>query len=86
MKCWRLAYRHWGNGFAPEAALANLDYAFNILRLPQVVAFTATQNRRSRRVMEKLGMTHTPEEDFDMPDMAAHHPLRRHVLYRAVSS
>jgi RimJ/RimL family protein N-acetyltransferase len=32
--------------------------------------------------MEKLGMRHTPEDDFDHPKLAEGHPFRRHVLYR----
>ena len=35
-----------------------------------------------RRVMEKIGMTHDPADDFDHPRLEAGHPLRRHVLYR----
>jgi RimJ/RimL family protein N-acetyltransferase len=37
---------------------------------------------RSRRVMEKLGMTHDPSDDFDHPVLPPGHRLRRHVLYR----
>jgi len=39
-------------------------------------------NLRSRAVMERLGMTHDPAEDFDHPALQADHPLARHVLYR----
>lgn len=52
------------------------------LRLGEVVAFTVPQNLRSRRVMEKLGMTRSATEDFDHPSVPERHPLRRHVLYR----
>lgn len=48
----------------------------------ELVSLTVPPNVRSRRVMEKLGMTHDPAEDFDHPMMPAGHPLRRHVLYR----
>jgi RimJ/RimL family protein N-acetyltransferase len=34
------------------------------------------------RVMEHIGMTYSPEEDFDHPLIPEGHPLRRHVLYR----
>jgi RimJ/RimL family protein N-acetyltransferase len=79
---WRLAAAHWGKGLATEGACAVLDYAFTELRLPEVVSFTTVANLRSRRVMEKLGMTHDPADDFDHPTIAEGHPLRRHVLYR----
>jgi ribosomal-protein-alanine N-acetyltransferase len=41
-----------------------------------IVAFTATGNHRSRRVMEKLGMTHNPADDFDHPRVPEGNPLR----------
>jgi len=46
------------------------------------VSFTATPNARSRAVMERLGMTRDPADDFDHPRIEPGHPLRRHVLYR----
>jgi RimJ/RimL family protein N-acetyltransferase len=39
-------------------------------------------NRRSRAVMERLGMCRDAAGDFDHPRVPAGHPLRRHVLYR----
>ena len=79
---WRLAHEHWGRGYAIEAAQAAVDFAFRELRLPEVVSFTVPLNRRSRRVMERLEMTHSPADDFEHPHIQAGHPLRRHVLYR----
>jgi len=32
--------------------------------------------------MEKIGMTHNPQDDFDHPKLPEGHKLRRHVLYR----
>jgi RimJ/RimL family protein N-acetyltransferase len=79
---WRLAFQHWGRGYATEAARAALDFAFHVLRLDDVVSFTVPANYRSRRVMERLGMTRAPGEDFEHPSLPAGHPLRCHVLYR----
>jgi RimJ/RimL family protein N-acetyltransferase len=79
---WRIAREHWGRGYATEAARASLSFGFERLGLPEIVAFTAAGNARSRRVMEKLGMTHDPADDFDHPGLAQGHPLQRHVLYR----
>lgn len=79
---WRLAAEHWGHGYAQEAARAALYTAFVHLELKQVVSFTAAQNQRSSRVMQKLGMQRDPREDFEHPKLAPGHPLRRHVLYR----
>lgn len=79
---WRLAAEHWGRGYATEGARAALAFAFEGLGLDEVVSFTVPENARSRRVMEKLGMTRDPADDFDHPLLPEGHPLRRHVLYR----
>jgi len=78
---WRLARSAWGKGYAAEAAHASLAMAFGPLGLHEVVSFTSTHNHRSRRLMERLGMTRDPAEDFDHPQVT-HGPQRRHVLYR----
>ena len=79
---WRLAPDCWGQGLASEGARAIVQYAFETASLDQIVSFTVPANVRSRRVMEKLGMTRDPGEDFDHPLLPTGHPLRRHVLYR----
>ena len=76
---WRLARAAWGFGYATEAATLALRHAFEVLRLPQVVSFTAIGNLRSRAVMERIGLTLRGE--FDHPRLAHGHPLRSHVLY-----
>lgn len=80
---WRLAAEYWNRGLATEGARAALRFGFDELHLDEIVAFTAMGNVRSRRVMEKLGMSYDPADDFDHPRIAAGHPLQRHVLYRA---
>jgi RimJ/RimL family protein N-acetyltransferase len=79
---WRLAAKHWGHGLATEAARAVQERAFDSLELDSLVSLTVPANVRSRRVMEKIGMTHDPDEDFDHPTLPEGHPLRRHMLYR----
>ncbi len=79
---WRFMVNAWGCGYATEAAGAALNFAFEELRWSEVVAMTAAINARSRRVMERLGMTHDPADDFDHPRLDEGHRLRRHVLYR----
>ena len=79
---WRLLPAHWGHGYATEAARACLDHAFGPLGEKDVVSFAWENNHRSRKVMERLNMTHDPAEDFLHPRLAPEHPLRRHVLYR----
>lgn len=48
------AYR--GQGYAYEAAAAALEYAKSVLGLLRIVAITASDNQRSIRVLEKLGL------------------------------
>ncbi len=79
---WRLSRDCWGRGFATEGAQAAVAFAFGRLNLGELVSFTVTANERSRAVMERLGMSHKPADDFDHPLIAAGSPLRRHVLYR----
>ncbi len=54
---WRLAFPVWGYGYAMEAALACRDLAFGVLGLSRIISVTVAANRRSWRVMEKLGMS-----------------------------
>jgi RimJ/RimL family protein N-acetyltransferase len=79
---WRLRADYWGQGLATEGARAVVGHAFEGLGLANLVSFTVPENQRSRRVMEKLGMSRNPAEDFDHPRLPEGHPLRRHVLYR----
>lgn len=79
---WRIAHEHWGQGFATEAATAALAFGFERLGLEEIVSFTVPANLRSRGVMDRIGMTHEPADDFDHPMFDASHRLSRHVLYR----
>jgi RimJ/RimL family protein N-acetyltransferase len=79
---WRLSREHWGNGYASEAASACLRFGFEKLTLKQIVAFTVPLNKRSIGVMERIGMSCDPADDFDHPNLPLGDPLRRHVLYR----
>ena len=83
---WQLDQAVWGQGLAPEGARAWLDFGFNRLRLPQIVAFTAALNLPSQRVMEKLGMRRDPSDDFQHPNLAEGHALRPHVVYRIANA
>jgi RimJ/RimL family protein N-acetyltransferase len=79
---WRLAAEHWNHGYATEGARAVLEFGFQSLQLEEIVSFTVPENVRSRRVMERIGMTHSASDDFEHPALPEGHPLRRHVLYR----
>ena len=70
---WSISRERWGEGLAVEAAAASIRWGFERAGLRSVVSFTMVENKRSRRVMEKLGMNYAGEIDrFGIP----------HVLYR----
>ena len=79
---WRIAAEHWKRGYATEAARAALRVGFEVFQLEEIVSFTVPGNLPSRRVMEKINMTHDEADDFDHPSFPDGHPLKRHVLYR----
>jgi RimJ/RimL family protein N-acetyltransferase len=83
---WRFNEKSWGKGLATEGAQACLQLAFEQFQIPEIVAFTIPANLPSRRVMEKLGMTRNPDDDFDDPRIPAGNPCQRHVLYRVQKS
>lgn len=77
---WRIAFQYWNKGFATEAADSVLRVGFECLGLHEIVSFTTVNNRRSRAVMERLGMQLT--DTFNHPHVPATNPLRPHCLYR----
>lgn len=77
---WRLHSDFWGKGYATEAATACLDYARKELKFKEVYSFTSLPNKRSERVMQKMGMTRV--KTFGHPLVAPDHPLYKHVLYK----
>jgi ribosomal-protein-alanine N-acetyltransferase len=62
----------WGKGLATEIAMATVDLGVR-LGLPSLVAFALSDNRGSRRIMEKLGFHY--ERDIVSTGVP-------HVLYR----
>jgi RimJ/RimL family protein N-acetyltransferase len=78
---WRFAREHWGRGYAAEAARVALRERFETYGL-DAVSFTVLANARSWRVMERIGMTRSPGEDFDHPLIPVGSSRRWHILYR----
>lgn len=78
---WRIKASAWGHGYASEAAREVVRFAFEEAGLREIVSMTVPANKRSRAVMERLGMTHDPADDFDHPRVTDPR-VRRHVLYR----
>jgi RimJ/RimL family protein N-acetyltransferase len=83
---WRLRREYWGRGIAYRGALQAVEYGFTVLKLQELVSFTAAANVRSRRLMGRLGFVHDAASDFDHPSIREGHELCRHVLYRLASA
>jgi RimJ/RimL family protein N-acetyltransferase len=79
---WRLREEAWGQGYAKEAAIASLDFAFDRLGADQVVALTVEGNRPSWGLMERLGMKRRPDLDYQGAEWAET-PIIVYVIRRA---
>ena len=80
---WRLVPEYWGQGYVTEAARAWLAFGFETLDKSEIVSIAVPGNHRSIAVMQRLGMTADPANDFDHPHVPDTHPhLKRHALYR----
>ncbi|MBD9092421.1 MAG: N-acetyltransferase, partial [Bacteroides oleiciplenus] len=77
---WRLLPELWNQGYATEAASACLEYARTTLGLKELYSFTSLPNKRSERVMQKIGMM--KDKEFNHPLVSPDHPLYRHILYK----
>jgi ribosomal-protein-alanine N-acetyltransferase len=53
---YRFARKHWGRGYATEAAATMLRRGFEELRLPRIGAIVDVRNVASERVLQKIGM------------------------------
>ena len=78
---WRILPEFWNKGHATEAALKALWFGFEILKLQEIVSFTAVGNVKSQRIMEKIGMKRCMEKDFLHPIVPDGHILKPHVVY-----
>lgn len=52
---YRLMLKHWGKGYATEAARAIVHYGFNELKLRRIIGFALEQNIQSLKILEKIG-------------------------------
>lgn len=76
---WRLATSAWGKGYASEAAAEAFRFGFETLVLPEIAAYTAVDNMRSRAVMERFGMRYGFA--FDHPLLPPDCPVLKHCVY-----
>jgi len=77
---WRLKKSVWNQGLASEGGATCIQYAWDYLNLTGIHSFTASLNKRSERIMQKIGMKKV--STFDHPLVEDGHRLKPHVLYR----
>lgn len=68
---WMFAEKHWGNGYATEAACTVLDWAFGPQELAVAYAQTSDSNAASTRMMHRLGFARRAELDYVDPGYPA---------------
>ncbi len=70
---YRLSPPAWGAGYGREAVRLLLTHAFGSVGMRAVLAQTRSDNHRSRRLLDAVGMTHV--RDFQSLDAAPGAPL-----------
>jgi ribosomal-protein-alanine N-acetyltransferase len=55
-----LLKEYWGKGYATESTLAGLQYAFDVMKLPRIVAITEIKNIASQKVLRRSGFIQEP--------------------------
>jgi len=66
---YRLIKRFWGKGYATESGKASIDYAFNVLKLPEIYATTEIGNQASHNALLKLGLHYVEDFYFEQEQM-----------------
>lgn len=77
---WRIISKACGQGYATEGAKACINFAFAEMELKELYAIAPELNKKSQRVMQKLGMSfHT---HFEHPKLDLNSPLRKCLAYK----
>jgi RimJ/RimL family protein N-acetyltransferase len=61
---WTIARSRWGRGYAPEAALASLEFGFERMGFDHIISLIDPANTASIRVAEKIGEKREGQQDF----------------------
>lgn len=59
---YRFMQKYWNKGYATEAAIACIDYGFNVLKLDRIYGQAMRDNTASIQVLKKTGMTYVRED------------------------
>ena len=80
---WLVREDRWRLGYAEEAVRAVLDWGFDRIGAPHIVALTSEANVASWKLMEKLGMRRRKDLDFEDP---AYPPEDRLVILYSIDA
>ena len=78
----RVSREYQRQGLATEGGRALIKLAFEEFQLPEIFAITPVANTPARRLLEKLGLTHRPDFDFNHSRYPTQHLYARHTLYQ----
>lgn len=68
----------WGRGIVPEACRKIIEYVQQNYTIKAIQGDFAVENNKSRRVMEKLGMTYLEDSEFTKLDGSATYKSKRY--------
>lgn len=77
---WRIKSEFWNKGYGTEAAKQVLNYGYETFQFNEIYSITAKINKKSERIMQKIGMTKNGE--FHHPKLEKNSLLKEHVVYK----
>jgi ribosomal-protein-alanine N-acetyltransferase len=66
---YRFMKRYWGKGYATESGKASVNYAFNVLKLPELYATTEVGNLASHNALLKIGLEYVEDFYFEQENL-----------------
>jgi [ribosomal protein S5]-alanine N-acetyltransferase len=82
---YRLHKKYWHQGYATELAKALIEWGFSVLSLPKIVAIVHPENQRSRRVMEKSGMSYHGMIDYQNNQMPCYEIFNHKISFDKIN-
>ncbi|WP_245308266.1 GNAT family N-acetyltransferase [Halalkalibacter urbisdiaboli] len=71
-----LSPEYWGNGFAVEAAMATIYYAFKNLQVNKLTARVKVSNVHSKKVIERLGFNYLIDKHYGGNELSYYELLK----------
>ncbi|MCX7121661.1 MAG: GNAT family N-acetyltransferase [Gammaproteobacteria bacterium] len=81
---YRLHKKYWNKGYATELAKALINYGFNTLSLSKILAFVLPENKASRNVLEKAGMSYRGLVNFGDTQLPSYEIYNKKIDYNKI--